>query len=574
MKTLLVFFFSSALAIPTTVITGGSCTLGDRQGNGHHPENNGYHVIGVNGYKTIRADEDANDITPYGDWGQKADDYLWTSNRSLATYPDASQTLCAKGLRESCSRSGGCSIVPTTPCTDEADAAIWREIQTCSIMRFAFPESSGSTVFRMTNNATFQACDFTDAIEYTVALSGGQLPSGDKFVDVVFEDETLEESMYFASQNGCEEGQKIAVRVVELYATEYDAAYKMGATSHRIQHCDCDHAITGFGSSPGMTRVSGRNSNEAAHAGFVDGCRSEMPDDLSCCPGGAVQGGMGLGNHMITSSYAAYEGGGNCMRKSDQPEMIQKAREIYRFCSIAENKATCDKYRSGDCPFWRVYILGRYAYNSEVDGTPECSCTPDSDGNVPPHCGPNAEYGPNTVTQRSSGWDHDCSDCRAHGGGKGYLQYNGFNFRMPDKYENLGCDGANSTYNVKCDMWYAWTNCKDLEDGINLTIPDENIRPHFLREITEHQCNSGSAAQWVAAMKMYLASPEYALDFPPPTAAPTPAPATPAPTSAAPTPKPTAAPATATTAAPTAVESNCRHEAMAALTVWLMSVLQ
>jgi len=32
--------------------------------------------------------------------------------------------------------------------------------------------------------------------------------------------------------------------------------------------------------------------------------------------------------------------------------------------------------------------------------------------------------------------------------------------------------------------------------------------------------------------------------------------------------------ATATTAAPTAVESNCRLEAMAALTVWLMSVLQ
>jgi hypothetical protein len=134
---------------------------------------------------------------------------------------------------------------------------------------------------------------------------------------------------------------------------------------------------------------------------------------------------------------------------------------------------------------------------------------------------------------------------------------------MPDIPENHGCDGADSTYNVKCDWWYVYTNCKDLEEGKELTVPDAAIRPHFAVEITEEQCRSGTGSQWVAAMKMYLASPEYLDDFPPPT---------PAPTTPAPTAVPTAAP---TTPAPDeSSESNCRLEAMAALTVWLISVLQ
>jgi hypothetical protein len=547
MKTLLVYsLFSSALAITTTVITGGSCTISD-----HHPENDGYHIIGVNGYKKIHAKDDPDDITTYGDWGQAADDYLWTSNQSLATYPMAEMSECAKGLRL---MYPGSSYERPWPCADDTELHDWRKIQTCSIMRFAFAETSGSTVFLMSNNATFQACDFTDAIEIT---DGGQLPSGALFRDYVIEDLSLGGKFYFASQSGCEEGQKIAVMVADIYETHYDEAFAAGALGvhGRIQHCDCDHAIA----------TSSMMSTEAGHTGFIDGCKTEMPDDLSCCPGPDAE------LNRVSYGVATYKQGGNCMRKSDEPQMLEIARELYVFCSKAENKATCDTYKTGECPYWRVYLGGGYAYNSLVDGLYDedgnalCTCTPDSDGNLPPRCRKSVEYGP------MSGLYHraDCSDCWGMYGGKGVLAYNGRGNRMPDIPENLGCDGANTTYNVKCDWWYMWSNCKDLEDGKDLTVPDEAISPHFALEVTQDKCDEN---QWVAAMKKYLASPEYDVDFPPPTDAPT----------AMPTPKPTAATAAptpaATTPAPTTAvvdtESNCRLEAMAAFTVWLISVLQ
>jgi hypothetical protein len=401
-------------------------------------------------------------------------------------------------------------------------------------MRFSFPASSGSTVYKMPNNDTFQACDFTNAVQLT---DGGTLPSGASFIDYVFEEDSLDKKYYFASKTGCADGQRIAVVVATLYETEYDAAYKTGQATARIQHCDCDHAID-----------TGGMSNEAAHTGFVDGCKSEMPDDLSCCPGDDVAADCGR--------YGCdYTNGGNCMRKSDQSGMVAKARELYLMCNNADNQATCNKYKTGECPFWRVYIHGGYAYNSKSDGLEGCGCTgADADK---PHCKKSIEYGP------ESGYLHKatCSDCHD----PGYLQYNGRGNRMPDIPANKGCDGANSTYDVMCDMWYMWTNCKDLEDGKTLTTPAEAINPHFALEITKEKCDS---SQWVAAMKMYLKSSDYSVDFPPPTDAPTDAPATDAPTAGA--------AAAATTAKPDAVEeqSNCRFEAMAALTVWLISVVQ
>jgi hypothetical protein len=276
------------------------------------------------------------------------------------------------------------------------------------------------------------------------------------------------------------------------------------------------------------------------------------------------------------------------MRKSDEDEMVATARELYKFCSMTENKATCDKYKSGDCPYWRVYIHhGQYAYNSMSDGLEECSCTtPDSDGNLPPHCVRSVAYGPisghsvkpscsycqdagciGTYNQQKAGVNMTGSADDLENCWPGYLRYNGLKQRMPDTPENHGCDGADSTYNVKCDWWFVYTNCKDLEDGKELTGIDEAKRPHFETEITVQQCKSGIVSQWVLAMKKYLASQDYLDDFPPPTPAPT----TPAP----PTPAPTAAPATpAPTEAPVSEESYCRLEAMAALTVWLTSVLQ
>ena len=71
-------------------------------------------------------------------------------------------------------------------------------------------------------------------------------------------------------------------------------------------------------------------------------------------------------------------------------------------------------------------------------------------------------------------------------------------------------------------------------------------------------------------MRKYLAGPDYPIDFPTPTPTPKPTPK-PTDTAAAPTPNPTATPTTAV--GDVYEESNCRLEAMAALTVWLISAL-
>ena len=160
-----------------------------------------------------------------------------------------------------------------TPCRSTIEEHEWELVQTCSIMRFSFPASdSDSTVYKMENNATFQECDFTNAVKIT---EGGVLPSGAQFIDYVFEDDALDNRFYFASQIGCDQGQKIAVAVVEPYGKNYDEAFEEGQYSPRINACDCDHAIDDT-----------MQADEASHTGFFDGCKSEMPDDLTCCPSG------------------------------------------------------------------------------------------------------------------------------------------------------------------------------------------------------------------------------------------------------------------------------------------------
>jgi len=270
--------FTLALATPPTVTTDGSCTAAD-----DHPENGGYHVVGVKGYKEITADGDKDDSTPYGEFGQLADDTLWSSE---ASYPNGGQSLCAKGKDLRQGRYGPYEY----ECRNDMEHHNWRTVHTCSIMRFSFPSSSDSTVYKMTSNESMWACDFSDAVQIT---DGGELASGASFVDYVFEDDSLDKKYFFASLKGCEQGQRIAVAVAAPYGTTYDAAFKEGTMTKRIQHCDCD-----FGLDTGM------EDNEVAHTGFVDGCMSEMPSNLDCCPGEDVE--LVKGGHSNS-----YKNGGN-----------------------------------------------------------------------------------------------------------------------------------------------------------------------------------------------------------------------------------------------------------------------
>jgi hypothetical protein len=313
-----------AFASDGTPVTDGATACSTSNA---HPETGGYYIVGL-GYKDIMADEDPNDPSTYGDKGQKADDYEWNIPGDGDTpYPDAQPKLCTSYY--------GCA----------SDYNVLAH-HTCAILRFAYAADSGSTVYKMKNNDTFQACDFTDA--ELIAEDADALPNGEKYTEYPFEQSAIDQIHYFASQSGCTEGQKVAVLINADYADTYDACYGMGTETSRIQHCDCDHQLK----SGSLTEVCG--------TGFIDGCMSEMPsaeDQLSCCPG-----------NDATYENMAYTNGGNCIAKSQQETYMHSAKVTRDLCSDAANQATCDSYLDGDCPWWRVYSHGSWTYNTLTDG--------------------------------------------------------------------------------------------------------------------------------------------------------------------------------------------------------------
>jgi len=361
------------------VLSGGdSCSVA----NGH-PENGGYYMMGFS-YKDKMAHEDKDDTSTYGDHGQKADDYRWEKG---ITYPDALPKECKVSMYN--------------PCTSITSTHSLMTAHTCAILRFSFKADSGSTVYQMTSNETFQACDFTDAtkIEPLADLKGS---NGETLVDFPFEQDAIDKTFYFASQDACADGQKVAVMIIEEYSNTYDACYSMGTETARIQHCDCDHSLK-----PGSLA-------EVCGTGFIDGCKKELPDDLSCCPGedGKIEG---------SGMSAKYVNGGNCIPKSKQEKYEADAKLTYEFCTNPDNKAACDSYLDGDCPWWRVYSYGSWTYNTEEDGC-----------------------------------DKPCPNM---------LRYGARGKKMEDKPSNYGCDCKNSTYTATCDVWYTTTHCKKLENG-------------------------------------------------------------------------------------------------------------
>jgi hypothetical protein len=316
MKLLLVYsLFASAVASDGTVITdSGVCSLA----NGH-PETGGYYIVGVNGYQTdtgspnpktggnpVYAHEDPDDPSSYGDWGQVADDYTWTKNPDRP-YANAMPKGCTPSMFSNCGSYGDTTSV--------------MYVHICSRMRFAYPADSGSTVWKMKDNETFQACDFTDAQQIA---ESGTLPSGKKYVDYPFDVGTMDTTYYFASQNGCDAGQKVAIRPQAEYTSIYDQCLSMGAGSNKVQHCDCD------------SKIKPHTNTEVCLTGFIDGCRAQEPDDRSCCPDNS------------TLSGRDYVNGGNCIPKNKKDDFMKEAKELHDTCVIdSANKVQCDGYKEG-----------------------------------------------------------------------------------------------------------------------------------------------------------------------------------------------------------------------------------
>jgi hypothetical protein len=303
--------FSLAFASDGIVLDDSeACT----EANGH-PETGGFYVVGF-GYQDVMAHEDPDDPSTYGEMAQPADDTLWTANPETP-YPDARPKECTPSM--------------WTDCSYFSDQYKFLYLHTCSKMRFSYPADSGSTVYKMKDNATFQACDFTDAV--LIEEHPDPLPSGAKYTDYPLDYDTFEVQHFFASLDGCEQGQKVAIMPFSEYTSTYDMCSSMGTTSSRIQHCDCDHSIR-------PTTL-----NEICLTGFVDGCMLMMPHDHSCCPDPAV---------ATSPSMGTYVNGGNCIPLSEEEDMITLAKLIYDTCTDTANQAECDGYKAGDCPWESV----------------------------------------------------------------------------------------------------------------------------------------------------------------------------------------------------------------------------
>merc|ERR1719321_229758 len=238
------------------------------------------------------AHKDGNDPSTYGDHGQKADDYRWSTT---IEYPDA--------LPKSC------TVSRYSRCTSPTELYSLMGAHTCSILRFSYASGSGSTVYKMASNESFQACDFTGAEQ--IQEMDDKLPGGENYVEYPFEQDSIDKIHYFASKIGCEDGQKVAVFIMADYSDTYDACYSMGTETSRIQHCDCDHQLNTY------------SMAEVCATGFIDGCRSNMADDLSCCPDP---------KKAKYDRMTGYTDGGNCIAKSNELKYMVDAQATYNKC--------------------------------------------------------------------------------------------------------------------------------------------------------------------------------------------------------------------------------------------------
>jgi hypothetical protein len=457
--TLLIYaLISPALATPI-VMTGAECSE--------------YFVMGVSGYKDKLAHQDADDPSDMGNWGQKADATLWTASPTTP-YADAQPKACA-------TRYGPCSWKST----DGPEVThSFMPVETCATLRFSFPASSGSTVYKMTSNDTFQSCDFTGAEQIT---TGGTLTTGESFIEFAFDNDVLDTQFYFASQTGCDDGQKVAVTVVETMGKSYEEGFKEGKKTVRVQHCDCDHAVN-----PDAA------GSEAFHMGFIEGCKSEMPEDLSCCPGADVecnQGRYGGGGCTNVKYSNPYKNGGSCVHKSQQKYYIEVAKEVHTKCA---GGTACDEWTKGHtCPWYRTYNMGGWVFNTDIDGISDCPGRGECIGDA---ASPSDKYpAVPAVCTTSSG----CQSCAAivpryHG------RCDGGCAKTLDNPANYGCDGANTTFTPNCDMWFMVKHCAALAAGtINSTLAglnDADAENMVRRDVSEETCGR---SRYVYAYNQY-----------------------------------------------------------------------
>jgi hypothetical protein len=216
----------------------------------HHPENGGFYIEGINGV--------INDIR--GDAGKRADDGTWATGIEYNMGQLGSCWAASVGMPQFCEvqqadengvmQGYDYKTVPT---------------HTCARLRFEYAADSGSTVYELPSKEALDACDFSQATLICGEADGNPC-------DVLFDYDHEQKDYYYASMNGCSQGQKAMVRMVGEYEGNYQQCFSMGLTSSRITNCDCNH------------QLSPSTLIDPCHEAFVHGCLTGMPQDTSCCP--------------------------------------------------------------------------------------------------------------------------------------------------------------------------------------------------------------------------------------------------------------------------------------------------
>lgn len=240
------FFFFSAVAIAGAAAQE-SCNEDD-----HHPENGGFFFVGVGGESDTTNLDSAH--------GQKLPNATWAPGY----YPYGQPVVCDSEQDRYC----------RAPCDTEPGCEQYLSTHTCSVLLFCPPEGMTDlqAVYQLPDFAAVDSCDFSNADELGI-MNGPGTEGDDGCWAYTFELDHELTKYFFASKEGCEQGQRLAVEVNDFDMTA-DSCITIGLTTPRIRNCDCN------------LQIKPSTLGEPCRTAFSDSCNDSLLIEGDCCEQG------------------------------------------------------------------------------------------------------------------------------------------------------------------------------------------------------------------------------------------------------------------------------------------------
>lgn len=122
------------------------------------------------------------------------------------------------------------------PCDTEGCEQFF-ETHTCSILSFCPTSQETEVVYELPDFDATNDCDFSSAVVLG-EMNGATSSEDDGCFRYSFEEDHELKEYFFASKEGCEQGQKLAVKIQDFSMTA-DQCIKIGLSTPRIRNCDC-----------------------------------------------------------------------------------------------------------------------------------------------------------------------------------------------------------------------------------------------------------------------------------------------------------------------------------------------